>query len=372
MHVCIDYRPALHESTGVGTYVRGLLRALAARFPDDSYTAFSASIRHRLSLPAGLERVRPRDARLPVRALDWMWHRHHWPPLELLVGPIDIAHSPSPMLLPTRRARQIVTVHDCYFLRHPEDVMGPIRRDYVPLARAAVAQAAAVLTVSETTKREVVELMQAPPEKVHVTPLAVEAGLRPAAPPDAAARAALGLPGRYLLFVGRREPRKDLPTLLEAFARVVREEPEVGLVLVGPPGLRWTETWEAAPAAARAATVQLPHRSSGVLGNVYAGAEALLLPSRWEGFGLTALEAMAVGTPVIAARAGALPETLGEAAEWVEPGDVEGLARACLQLLGSPARAAALAAAGHEQARRFCWRASAEATRRAYTWVLGA
>lgn len=373
MHVCIDYRPALHEATGVGTYVRGLLRGLGEGYPQDRYVALSASLRHRLDLPPELVAagVEPLDVRFPVRLLDWLWHRRRWPPVEVWSGPVDIAHSPSPMLLPARRARQLVTVHDCYYLRAPEDVAGPVRRDYVPLTRRAVADADAVLTVSETTRRELMQLLGTPADKVHVTPLAVEPHFRPQPAPGPGERARQGLPDRYLLFVGRREPRKDPATLLKAFAKVRESRPELSLLLVGPPGHRWEEIWEAAPERARQGTVCLPHRTPHELPAVYAGAEALLLPSRWEGFGLTALEAMAVGTPVVAARAGALPEVLGDAPLWIEPGDAEGLAAACLRLLEDPEARRACGDAGRARAATYSWSRTAERTHAVYQRVAG-
>lgn len=371
MHVCIDYRPALHEATGVGTYVRGLLSGLTRRFPAHRYTALSASLRHRLRLPfEWADEIEPVDIRLPVRLLDWMWHRTGWPPVELWTGPIDIAHSPSPMLLPARRGRRLVTIHDCYFLRHPEDVAGTIRRDYVPLTRRAAQEADGILTVSETTKDEIVELLGIPSERVHVTHLGVESHFHPRSRPDAEERARLDLPTRYLLFVGRREPRKNLPVLLLAFERVRSEHPDVELVLVGPPGHRWERTWADAPATVREATVLQPHRQSSELPAVYAGAEALLLPSRWEGFGLTALEAMATGTPVVAARTGALPEVLGDAAAWVDPDDPDELAATCARVLEDREFHRRLAKHGKARASRYSWIRTAERTEAAYRRVL--
>lgn len=371
MRVCIDYRPALHQATGVGTYVRGLLRGLLATHPDDRYTAFSASLRHRLEIPAALRGVEPLDVRFPVRWLDWLWHRRGWPPVELWSDRIDVAHSPSPMPMPARRAARLITIHDCYFLRHPEDVEGPIKRDYVPLVRAAAESSDAVLTVSETTREEIVDILGLPESRVHVTPLAVEPEFRPADPPDAEERAELSIPQRYLLFVGRREPRKGLDTLLEAFETIHAEEPDLELLLVGPPGLRWEESWKRASESVRGATICLSHRGSDTLPRLYAGAEALVLPSRWEGFGLTALEAAACGVPVVATRAGALPETLGEAAEWATVDDADDFAAACLRVLRSPERSAELRTAGLDRAAGYDWNRTAERTHEVYRAVAG-
>lgn len=373
MHVCLDYRPALHEGTGVGTYVRGLLRGLLEAFPDDRYTAFSASLRNRLRLPADLRAARPIDARIPVRVLDWLWHRRQWPPVDRWAGRVDIAHSPSPLPMPSRGAR-VVTVHDCYFLRHPEDVVGPMRRDYGPLLQRSIDQADAIMTVSETTRAELCELLDVEPQRVHVAHLGVEPDFRSrgalsaedSAQRTARLRTRFDLRAPFLLFVGRREPRKDLATLLSAFARLVESIPDVELLLVGPEGHRWDETWAAASPAARSRTRLLPHQQGETLADLYAAAEVLVLSSRWEGFGLTGLEAMAVGTPVAATRAGSLPEVLGDAAVWAEIGDSDELGRALARLLEDTALRARCAATGRERAARFSWHATAEATHAVY------
>lgn len=376
MRVCIDARPALRQGTGVGTYVRGLITALADAFPDDRYVALFASLRDRPGngwTPEGaLEVV---DRRLPVRLLDRLWHRWRWPPVERLVGDLDVAHSPSPMLLPARAARQVITVHDCWFLRRPEDAYGPMRRDYVPLARAAVDRADAVLVPSVTTRREAVELLGAAAERVHVTPLGVDPLYLAEPPGGAAATEALlrrlGVDRPYLLFVGRREPRKDLGTLLDAMRLVFDRRPEVGLVLAGPSGPGWDRVWERAAAPVQQRCLLLPHQPPERLAHLYGAAEALVVSSRWEGFGLPPLEALARSTPVVATRAGALPEILDEAAVWAEPGDAEGLAAACLELLADPDLARRGVSRGRELLRRYRWERTAQLTRSVYEGIVG-
>ena len=141
MHILLDYRPALRDRTGVGEYAHELARALAATAaPGDRLTLFTSSWSDRAD--RGL-RDWPStivvDRRVPVRVLNWAWHRLGWPPIELLAGDIDMAQSLHPLMLPARRAKRVVTIHDLDFLTHPERTSAEIRRDYPALVRHHVA-----------------------------------------------------------------------------------------------------------------------------------------------------------------------------------------------------------------------------------------
>ena len=370
MRICLDYRSALSAGTGVGTYVRNLLAALACAYPDDTVTAFCASWRDRAPDSLASGNVVVADRRIPVRALDRLWHRWSWPPVEYFVGPQDIAHSPYPMLLPARSARQVISVHDCYFLRAPENVYGTVLRDYVPLARAAARRADAILVPSESTAAEATELLEADRGRIHVIPLGVDPlFLDPAERDEQVARQihehyALG--PRYLLFVGRREARKNLGSLLQAMAELADGGDDVSLVIAGPEAPGWEDVWAAAPEAARQRTRLLPHVPIDKLVYLYASASALVMPSLWEGFGFPALEAMAMGVPVVATRAGSLPEILGDAAVWTDPDDPGTLADACRLLLRDEATALEYGQRGLSQARLYPWERTAELTRSVY------
>ncbi len=370
MHVCIDYRPALREGTGVGTYVRGLLGGLVRRHPETTYTAFSASWRDRLELPTDLTGVTPADARIPVRLLDKLWHSYQRPGVERWAGAIDVAHSPSPLALPSSHAAEIVTIHDCYFLREPDRMSGVVRRDYVPLAQAAAARAEAILTVSETTRNEVIELLGVAPERVHVTYNGGGDNYCPVAGAREKVRAKFGIERPFVLFAGRREYRKDLPTLLAAFDRLLQRYNDLELVLVGPAGDAWDSTWATAPSAVQARTTTMEHQTQQDLELLYGAAQALVLPSLWEGFGLTGIEAMACGTPVVAAEAGAMPEVYGDAAEWFPAGEHDALAHALDRVLSDEDRRKELIGAGHARADLYTWDACAEVTHAVYKDVL--
>ncbi|MEE3274226.1 MAG: glycosyltransferase family 1 protein [Acidobacteriota bacterium] len=366
MRIVLDFRPALRQSTGVGTYAHNLILALAKSFPEDSYTAFTASWRDRANLSVLPEVVEVTDWRIPVRVLDWTWNRLQWPSVERLVGNIDIAHSPSPMLLPARRARTIITVHDCYFMRHPEDVFGPIRRDYVPLARRAAEVADAIVVVSETTAIEAEDLLGIGRDKIHVTPLGVRQEFFRAPAANHRFLRRYGIDRPFLLFVGRREKRKDLDTLLQAFDELSAETDDLQLLLVGPDAPGWGDTWANTSDRVRQRTRIAPHQSMESLLAIYAAATALVMPSRWEGFGLTGLEAMATGTPVIASEVGSLPEVLGSAALFAPPKDSATMAEQCRQVLHDTTLATELGNEGRKHAASFRWSRTAQRTNELY------
>jgi glycosyltransferase involved in cell wall biosynthesis len=224
-----------------------------------------------------------------------------------------------------------------------------------------------ILAVSEATRRDLVARVGAAPSRVRVVPNGVGAAFRPAGPPGppGAGLAGLGVAPPYFLFVGNPLPHKNLPGLLDAFQGL---PPASGrLVLAGVPPAR-----RAAVDAACAArglggrvTVLAPVPEAALVA-LYQGAQALVCPSLWEGFGLPALEAMACGTPVVAADRGALPEVVGDAGLLVDPARVDALREAMYTLAGQESCRAALRIRGLARARAFSWRRAAEGTLAAY------
>ena len=157
MRILLDYRPALRQRTGVGEYVHELARALLAGqpAPPDQLTLFSASWRDRMNA-SGLAGANIADRRVPVRLLNYAWHRWGWPTVEQFTGrTFDVVHAAHPIRLPSRTAAQVVTVHDLDFLRHPERTRAEIRRDYPELAPAHIRAADGVIAVSASTAADI-------------------------------------------------------------------------------------------------------------------------------------------------------------------------------------------------------------------------
>jgi glycosyltransferase involved in cell wall biosynthesis len=294
---------------------------------------------------------------MPARPLHASWGRRDGPPLEWFIGATDVVHGTNFLVPPTSRAAAVVSVHDLTPLHHPE-LCNEATLAYPGLIRRAVGRGAWVHTDSAFVAGEVQEAFGADPSRVRV----VNPGIPVLPVPSAAdAEAVLRrlLPHglrRFCLSIGTAEPRKDLPGLVRAFDAVAESQRDVALVLAGPPG--WGEqALEAAieGAASRDRIVRTGWVTQPDLAALLARASVLAYPSLYEGFGFPPLQAMQAGVPVVATRAGSLPEVLGDAAALVEPGDHDGLVDALGRCLGDEEERGRLIAAGTEWSARYSW-----------------
>ena len=338
--VLINARAASREQIGgVERLAREMVRRLPALRPDRY-----AVIRP----PAGL-----------VHRAGHLWEQTILP---LHAARAELVYSPA-NLAPVVSRRNVLVLHDLAALRHPEAYSRVYVRYQRLMLPALARRARLLLTVSEFSKAELVELLGLEPAEVLVIPEGVgeefvphdEAQTQPV-------RARYGLDRPYVLTLGTVSARKNLGVLAPA-TRALKER-GIDLVLAGSDRgyLRGSE----------AALRRLGYIADEHLPGLYAGALALVLPSRYEGFGLPCLEAMACGTPVVAARSGALPETVGDAGLLVDPGDGDGFATALLGLADDAAARAERASAGITRAAAFPWNRTAKLTDEAIGRVLGA
>ena len=359
MRIAFDATALLGPRTGVGVFTTELLDRLAARDEVD-VVAYGVSWRGRgdleARLPAGVSSTRRPMAAQPLRRA---WARSDRPPIEWFTGPVDLVHGPNFVVPPTRHAAQVATVHDLTCIRFPE-LCTADSLAYPELIRRALDRGATIHAVSAFVGDEVRDAFDVGADRVvvvpnGVTPLADGPGT------DAATGVELAGGARYVLAVGTVEPRKDLPGLVEAFDLLAADDAELRLVIAGPDG--WgadalTRVVAASPHRDR--IVRLGWVDDDARAALVRGAAVFAFPSRYEGFGLPPLEAMAAGTPVVATAAGSLPEVLGDAALLVAPGDADALAAALNRVLGDAATAAELVRAGRQQAAQFTWDATAD------------
>jgi glycosyltransferase involved in cell wall biosynthesis len=343
LRILVDYRPALRQRSGVGEYAHHLSAALARR-ADIEITLFSSSFKDRLDAGA-VPGTATLDAKIPVTLLNLAWHRLGWPPVENLGADAEVVWSLHPLLIPSLHAAQAVTVHDLYFLDHPESTAREIRRDYPALAGSHARKADAVIANSQYTKRLVVERLQVSAERITVCY---------PGPPAWRVREEPLSPGP-VLHIGTVEPRKNVEALIDGY-----------LALSG--------RYPGAPPLVFAGRVETPIRADvdpervRFLGYVadeerlrlFREASMLVIASWDEGFGLPALEAMTIGLPVIAANRGSLPEVLGAAGILVDPDKPSEIADAMQRLLEDPVLRRERAAKGVARASDFSWDASAQ------------
>lgn len=323
--------------TGTATYIQQIAEALMAR--DDVELATAANTRRRPP-GGGLNQNSLRNA-----LADELWTSVELPRRARRAG-ADLIHHALPAHAIAPGLPQVITVHDLAFERRPQD-FAPAFRTYAHFAhRAAARRAQAVIAVSGTTAHDLEELWGVAGPRVHVAPHGPGQTLPKVVPTEVPT---------HFLYIGDDEPRKDLRTLIAAYGRYRERGGTMPLVLAGTahargPGI----THQRRPDPAR-------------LAELLARAAALVHPARYEGFGLTVLEAMRQGTPVIAAGAPAIVELTAGTACLFEPGDADGLTAA---LLDPPQRSTA-AAAARARAAGYSWERSAELHVAAYSWALG-
>jgi len=294
-------------------------------------------------------------------------------PLAASRAKVDLIHAPAYTAPLTARVPTVLTIHDVSYAVHPE--WYPYRRD--PLRRAfyrrSARTAAHILTVSEFSAGEIVRAYAIPRDRITVTPHGASHAFLPKA---AAVEIDLpaGVSPTFLLHVGDLHPRRNLAVVVRAIIESRRDrrlrEP-ISLVLAGVDrGIGDELRRMAAAASVPDLVVCLGVVGDDCLVALYRAAAALVYPSRYEGFGLPVLEAMACGTPVIASRAASIPEVLGDAGTLLDPDDVAGWGSAIVGVLTDPARRERMRAAGIERAAGFTWARTARLTLQAYRTVV--
>jgi glycosyltransferase involved in cell wall biosynthesis len=384
MRIALNAALAGERATGIGVYATALAAALpAVDGGRHTYDVYLGGLPE--STPEGTsgdecerDATEPRVRRWIVRG-DGRLRRIWWDGWRAgrvaAVARADLLHSTSAYLPWPAPCPCVLTIHDLAIYRFPEAFPRANRTLGRWLFEASVRRAAALIAVSEATRRDAIDLLGVDSARITAIPEAADPIFRPVRDPAelARVRAAHGLARPYVLSVATTEPRKNLRRLLAACA-VCREAlgREIELVLVGAKGWLDGPLEEDVRRLAAVGVVRLTgYVPRGDLPALYSGAAVVAYPSLYEGFGLPVLEALACGAPVLTSNRSSLPEVAGDAALLVDPTDYEAIAVGLRTLLEDDALAATLRRRGPARAARFTWEAAARATLAVYARAAG-
>ncbi len=363
--IAIDVRK--YNDYGIGTYIRNLVEQLAL-----------LDTLHRFSLF-----VAPEDEKTESFPKGWNITPVHYGKYSLsellfFAGKaraqgVSVFHSPHYTLPFGLKGKSVVTIHDLIHLRFPE-YFSLLQRSYsYGMIWHALRDARFVITVSEFTKRDILRTFRVHEDKIVVIPLGVSEQFHMKADPSRMEdfKSKFSLAHTYILFVGNTKPHKGLDILLRAFKEVNVLFPDVDLVFAGARSGTDRSVQELAIGLGLSKKVKLLGRISNEdLALAYEGAEMFVLPSRYEGFGLPALEAMASGVPVIVSDKGSLPEVVGDAALICKSENHGMFADAMINLLRDPALRTDMSSKGKKHSKEFLWSVTAQKTLDVYEKAL--
>ncbi len=370
MRIGIDVRK-LHDF-GIGTYIRNLLRHLARQDPQTEFILLCRPADCGIAHTFG-----PNFRCVPEGARPYSVREQISVPVDVGRERLDLFHEPHYVLPPLTPGRTIVTIHDCIHLMFPQYLPSRLSYAYARGAMwAATQRSSRILTVSETSKRDILRFFNVPPDKITVIHNAIDERFwhPPAEEQVVRGRQRYQLDGPFVLYAGNVKPHKNLERLIEAFYRVRKSGfDELKLVIIGD---------EISKHQALRRTVHrlmlhkhvrfLGFQPDETLAVLYRLAAVFVFPSLYEGFGLPPLEAMASGTPVVTSNVSSLPEVVGDAAILVDPYDAGSIADGIAKVLSDDDLRRDLKARGLERARQFSWERSVERVREIYQQVVQA
>jgi glycosyltransferase involved in cell wall biosynthesis len=370
MRIGIDATALPPNPVGAGNYLIQLVRALAALETGHQFTIFAQQSGRELigGLPEHVHWVVVPNLRPAVRLL---WEQVRLPALVKRSG-VDLLHSPHytrPAILP---CASVVTFHDMTFFLFPE-LHTWAKQIFFPFAiRHSASHADALIAVSENTRRDAMRILGIPPNRIFTTPLGISEGFHPIEDQVILeeGRQRYQLPAKFILYVGLIEPRKNIPLLLKAYARLVNQVDLPPLVLVGRQGWMHEQVYQLLEQLELKDRVHfkgyIPAQNLPIVYNL---AQLFVYPSTYEGFGFPPLEAMACGTPVITTAISAMLDNVGDAGLLIPPQDETALTHAIQTLLIDHSLRAQLSIAGRRRASEFTWKRTAMETLKVYQLV---
>jgi glycosyltransferase involved in cell wall biosynthesis len=368
MRIGIDATPLPPQPVGAGNYIIQLIKALVEQKSDHDFVIFAQpSGQDMISLPEGsaAEWVIVEE-RSPGSRL--IWEQVQFPKLIRESG-VELLHS-THYTRPTRLpCKSVVTFHDMTFFLYPE-LHTWARRLYFPrMMRLSASRADKLITVSDSTRNDLVRVLRIDPKKVTTTHLGLNPGYKPIVDQDEKRRVAekYALPEKFILYVGLVEPRKNLPVLINAFKRLIYEEYNYKLILVGRYGWMYEQLLDQVKELNLENQVQfLGYVPQEDLPLVYNLASLFVYPTIYEGFGLPVLEAMACGVPVITSDVSSLPEIVNKSGILTPVNDPDALFEAIVKGLDDSDLRQELIRKGPERAENFSWTKTAQLTLQVY------
>jgi glycosyltransferase involved in cell wall biosynthesis len=373
LRITIDTTPIMTKPSGVGFYVIKLLEELTelAR-SDDTFQlnpiyqiSLKSALRGNFAAPAPLlDYPRLRYFPLPVKLTNLFirYPQLFLPLIDRAFGKADIFHGTNYTVFPFRRTQRVMTVYDLTFIKYPQ-YSNTVVQAYADRVRRCLVWTDLVLTISASSKQDIIEYLGFPADRIVVTPLASRYGI------DYVGKS----PGNhsaqpYILFVSTIEPRKNILGLIEAFDHLKRTQgiPH-DLVLVGQKGWLYEPIFERIGRSAyRNCIRHLDYLSDDAVADMYRRADVFVYPSHYEGFGLPVLEAMTLGTPVVCSDNSSLPEVAGDGAVMIDAGDAMAIGDGIMQVISDRQFRDTLIQRGYDRASQFSWRQTAAETLRAY------
>jgi glycosyltransferase involved in cell wall biosynthesis len=352
---------------GIGTYIQNLASALSLIHAPHSFTLLvSTDDFGRINSPEGWLKQKCDYGKYSVGEIAFLGRIAR-------SAKVDLFHEPHYTLPAGLRGGSVVTIHDLIHLKMPQYFSGLQRRYASAMIRHAVKHAGAVIAVSQNTKEDILDTFNVDEETVSVVHHGIRLAFRRLEDRGSVDkfRKSHGLEHPYVLYVGNVKPHKNIPRLLAAFSQVRARHPDVDLVFAGGSCLRDSALLDQSRHLGITEAIHDLHQlSESDLVSAYNGAEVVVLPSLYEGFGFPALEAMACGTPAVVSNAGALPEIVGEAAILIDPTNSEELADAIVGVLDDSEKRSQLIKKGTVRAGGFTWETTGRQTLTIYEKVL--
>ena len=357
MKIAIDISQIIY-GTGVSVYTRNLVSHLVKLYPHDDFLLFGGSLRRRreLSIFTNRLKVKSKFYSLPPKFVDLLWNTFHIYPIEKIIGQVDVVHT-SDWAEPPSQLPKVTTVHDLIPFKYPHTTEGGVRVAHKKRLAWVNKESAVILAVSQSTKVDLIDLLKIDEERIVVTPEGVESFYKPQ-PPSLieTVKHRYHLDGDYLFSLSTLEPRKNQARLIEAY-KIVREHfRDLKLLIGGRTG--WGE------AVRPIDGVIMPgYIPDADLPALYSGCLAYALPSLYEGFSLSHLQAMACGASVVGSQVSSMPEVIGQAGILVDPISVGAIAEGIIRAVKGRSVYSAKAI---KRAGLFSWEETARLTHAAY------